>query len=324
MKYVASVIESVTPPKGGHSSKNLFKIFVGISLFVLGVILGLIVFFQTYGKCSMSSKLKPLITNSLNKLEQLNITYWLDAGTLLGAVRDHDVIAFDFDADIGMPPEVCKKMSTKEVRDAFAAIGYQVFDRKDYIPYKYTPLLDDGYIHAPCARIYDGKGLLYVDIYAYVDFQFSQLRPTETNPHRPYPSESDRAKPWLCNMDHDLHDSEVGCRPYDAIYPLQKQPGFLGMKHVWIPSDPEYMFTLMYGLNWRIPIPKGYKLLVCSPTPLSVLLSYLVLFSLVSICLYVAVQVKARSAAAAATASASLRPRTDILQALELGVDRAR
>ncbi|MEQ6122443.1 LicD family protein [Reichenbachiella sp. MALMAid0571] len=41
------------------------------------------------------------VTN--NHLQQLNIDYWLDYGTLLGYYREKDILAFDLDIDFGIP-----------------------------------------------------------------------------------------------------------------------------------------------------------------------------------------------------------------------------
>ena len=38
-------------------------------------------------------------TNSV--LQKLGIVYWLDCGTLLGAIRDNQLIAWDNDIDLG-------------------------------------------------------------------------------------------------------------------------------------------------------------------------------------------------------------------------------
>jgi len=41
------------------------------------------------------------ISDTCHSLNELNVTYWLDAGTLLGAMREKDVIKHDYDIDFG-------------------------------------------------------------------------------------------------------------------------------------------------------------------------------------------------------------------------------
>lgn len=45
--------------------------------------------------------LRNLLVNTTKLLEGAGITYWLDYGTLLAAVRDGELIPWDHDADIG-------------------------------------------------------------------------------------------------------------------------------------------------------------------------------------------------------------------------------
>ena len=45
--------------------------------------------------------LRHLVRGVIRTLERLNQTYWIDHGTLLGAVRDRDLLPYDHDADIG-------------------------------------------------------------------------------------------------------------------------------------------------------------------------------------------------------------------------------
>ena len=46
-----------------------------------------------------------LLEDVVNNLEMINCQYWLDGGTLLGAVRDKKLIPWDHDLDIGVKYE---------------------------------------------------------------------------------------------------------------------------------------------------------------------------------------------------------------------------
>ncbi|MBL4934988.1 hypothetical protein JK636_04360 [Clostridium sp. YIM B02515] len=51
------------------------------------------------------------LSEASNALKDLDIVYWIDCGTLLGAIRDNDFISHDLDIDIGVLPSDndCKK-----------------------------------------------------------------------------------------------------------------------------------------------------------------------------------------------------------------------
>lgn len=50
---------------------------------------------------SQISSLRNLLVNVTRLLNSAGVTYWLDYGTLLAAVRDGELIPWDHDADIG-------------------------------------------------------------------------------------------------------------------------------------------------------------------------------------------------------------------------------
>ena len=43
-----------------------------------------------------------MLLKTIDILNQKRIKYWLDAGTLLGIIRDGDLIPWDYDADLGI------------------------------------------------------------------------------------------------------------------------------------------------------------------------------------------------------------------------------
>ncbi|MEE8341731.1 MAG: LicD family protein [Candidatus Neomarinimicrobiota bacterium] len=65
-------------------------------------------------------RMKKMLLFTIDQLQKYNIPFWLDAGTLLGIYRDGDLIAWDYDADIGILADHC---------DTVAALKYNYFPR---------------------------------------------------------------------------------------------------------------------------------------------------------------------------------------------------
>ncbi|MCK4694510.1 MAG: LicD family protein [Candidatus Cloacimonetes bacterium] len=55
-------------------------------------------------------RMKKIILDAIDILEKNNIPYWLDEGTLLGIIRDGDLLPWDHDADFGVPGEYAEKI----------------------------------------------------------------------------------------------------------------------------------------------------------------------------------------------------------------------
>ena len=59
--------------------------------------------YQHYKKQQLFLKNAPYALKIINEaFKELNVFYWLEYGTLLGAIRDQDIIGHDYDIDLGL------------------------------------------------------------------------------------------------------------------------------------------------------------------------------------------------------------------------------
>ena len=56
------------------------------------------------------ARMKKMLLDTIDILNDNGIKYWLEAGTLLGVIRDGDLIPWDYDADIGIPEDMSDKI----------------------------------------------------------------------------------------------------------------------------------------------------------------------------------------------------------------------
>ena len=50
-------------------------------------------------------RMKSMLLKTIDILNEKKYKYWLEAGTLLGILRDGDLIPWDYDADLGIPAD---------------------------------------------------------------------------------------------------------------------------------------------------------------------------------------------------------------------------
>ncbi len=56
-------------------------------------------------KGNYHQRMKNMLLKTIDILNEKGLKYWLEAGTLLGIMRDGDLISWDYDADLGIPAE---------------------------------------------------------------------------------------------------------------------------------------------------------------------------------------------------------------------------
>jgi len=54
--------------------------------------------------------MKNMLLKTIDLLNENGFKYWLEAGTLLGIMRDGDLIPWDYDADLGIPAETADEI----------------------------------------------------------------------------------------------------------------------------------------------------------------------------------------------------------------------
>ncbi|KAJ9449837.1 hypothetical protein DIPPA_52434 [Diplonema papillatum] len=212
--------------------------------------------------------------------------WWLDYGTLLGAVRENEILEHEYDIDIGLTREACAVVAQK--KHLFSEYGLTLYTRSDHISQKVKLTWNDlehrfkmssGYLHVPCLRAYDSNGY-FVDFYDYTTLSSQTLaamvhndtwfRLPKVDPKgnrnwslNSLKKETDDLPPMLC-CTHGLDPAESeqgGCQLYDTVFPLQHTT-FLG-KEVNLPRDTDRHLIEAYGDDWRIPHRKGIKGPLC-------------------------------------------------------------
>eukprot|EP00823_Brevimastigomonas_motovehiculus_P003652 TRINITY_DN2264_c0_g1_i1.p1 TRINITY_DN2264_c0_g1~~TRINITY_DN2264_c0_g1_i1.p1 ORF type:complete len:319 (-),score=26.12 TRINITY_DN2264_c0_g1_i1:49-1005(-) len=271
---VSSMSQSMTlrimPPSMSVWKKGVLFFFFLLLLFAfIGGLWAL-----NTNKCNMGENLGHLLVRIATTLNRNAIPFWLEYGTLLGAYRDHGIIPWDFDIDLGSTPQGCDAISA--LKSTFLEVDCVVYNRTDYIAEKaawgFGP-----YIQTPCIRIADRNHLnYYADVY-----DFATMTPTEARANKLFvPSGYKWNEDLLCSKDGWTGEVEAGCRTRSSMLPLQSLSVY--NTPMPIPADPVINLHDMFGPEWSIPRPRNYKAILCNSVLLFgypfVYLSLLLLF----------------------------------------------
>ena len=227
-------------------------------------------------------KMNDLFQRTSAALDESGEDWWIDYGTLLGAIREERLIEHEYDIDLGIMHGSCDKVYAHKA--AFEKRGLKLYNRADFIPAKNKLNYDtekqrfyysDGYIHAPCLRVYHPSGY-FGDIYDYSEYSSAAIKQHLTKegsifnaPHNADPSGKDYNRndpdaPLLMCNSHALLDAEKekgGCVYTTSLRPLNQRQ-FLG-RSVPVPAKPIDFLVGYYGKSWTTPLTKGVRGPVC-------------------------------------------------------------
>jgi len=164
-------------------------------------------------------RMKKLVLFSIKILEKNNIPYWVDEGTLLGIIRDGDLLPWDHDADMGVPGEYAEKLWS--IRHQFSPVFTMVrkMTSSPWLPGKFRSVK----LKTPFERI--------IGINLHVDLFFKYKVGTRQH--------------WIIMNALKHSDSKF----FDKL-DTTKWKG----RVVSIPSNVKEYLKLNYG-NWEVPDP---------------------------------------------------------------------
>lgn len=169
--------------------------------------------------------------------EEHNFAIWIEAGTLLGYVREGRLLAYDYDLDFGML-ELSKKDRSMLIDD-FAAMGFEwVRSGKDSTRV-YSDTFDYKGVDFDIKYYFKEKNYLYRLEYAEVDKRTVIKTQKEGKNKIKYAVGFDIYKYIMSDTEFIKSEFLNGCACI-------------------IPKNPVKRVEEMYGINWKIPIKDEY------------------------------------------------------------------
>lgn len=201
-------------------------------------------------------EIKNMLKKTLPILNANNINYWTDFGTLLGIVREGDVIAHDYDADFCTDVTQIKKIWTRSMRDALIEQGLCLVKSKNscFKIYAYE-LVND-----PDTEYFYKKEAVHIDIFIYRFYPKYAIR-TNLNWHK--------QSRGILRKENTLH-MITHSFPIYIIKDIEQEWVEAWGCYCNIPKYYHDLLIYRYGNNYMTPKKKGYN-----PNPTSLTLRYL-------------------------------------------------
>lgn len=179
----------------------------------------------------MSHNAEELLLHLDDAMKRLNMFYWLDCGTLLGAIREGGFISHDLDIDIG----VFLKDLNPDIHKELQANGFK-------LQYEYLMKQNDGGT-AGLEYTYEFKGIS-LDVFFYV------IQPNNKMCYHYFICEKNMSMENTINKHGGLLVAQM-CLPSSGF----KKINFMN-NHYNVPLDYHSHLTALYGSNYMQPNPK--------------------------------------------------------------------
>jgi len=232
-------------------------------------------YFSVNLPCDNSDKLTSLYFATQDLLHAAEVSFVPCFGTLLGMHRDGKIIPWEYDIDLCLTEDMCRRVYEK--KDMIESSRISVYRAQEITPW-YISLhwLGSKTFTKPCVRIY--FGLHMVDLYPWVPTTVGELKSRKLGLHRE-PEQgvgSEYYTKWSNQLlssamqlgvedDEKLFCSAEYCFLPEHIYPYASDT-FLG-RNIQSVSNPDAMCKQMYGSTWKTPYVKGVKHDLCQTSP---------------------------------------------------------
>lgn len=174
---------------------------------------------------------------ALRQLDFLQIPHWVCNGTLLGIIRDGQLIPWDTDLDFGIPSE----FNNIELYKSFLDLGLTLFDEgqgSDYILFDFHGIRVDLNFFRGVEHGEAMETLWLVPKPGIINRLFFRL-----HSHLALPRKF-----------QSLFSRREGYRSLTKdLFPIQSIPA-LGMQ-IPVPKHPDKVLSYTYGESWRVPNP---------------------------------------------------------------------
>ena len=177
--------------------------------------------------------------DAVEALKQLGQDYWLCNGTLLGVIRDHRLIPWDVDVDLGVFKEGFDK---RAVVPAFESRGFALYDRgegSDYIVFSKSDVKVD-------INLFEKRGDRYVSLW-----RVGNRNLLARGLRRVITSLGVARYPFRRYLERVIYSMEGYSCPEQVL---------AGFKHVElegralrVPVDAERLLEWTYGPPWKTP-----------------------------------------------------------------------
>ncbi len=172
------------------------------------------------------SSLKEGLKSIIALLEENEIPYWVDCGTLLGAYRYGGVIPWDMDVDLAiLLPDF------HNVQNVLKKLDPKKFSCQDW---------SNRTLPATYLRVYVKKAHQHIDIYGFqIETEKQQIRYILSNGDSDFMKESWKRGESNFTKPH----------PYSEVFPLKRAQ--LDDMTVWVPQDTKTFLEKIYGKDLR-------------------------------------------------------------------------